>query len=274
MYITTSMIVMTKILLNYNRKEIMNKFKVGDEVRLVCGARNIANNLGDGNIYIVEGIKLDGIKLKGLFPYYHSSLFEIVEILKERNMSKFKVGDKVVRVSETYGKAIKGGVYEVSGVSDKGCLGNYGINLKGHEGVSGKFNYESSCFELYVDGVLSPLEAADAILHKEPLQEFCEHTGKWFDFACSLKGITLDMLQNTKFRRKPKTVIINGVEVTAPIDTVALGYPDKVWGFNLTFNSVYSTTGHTKRGLFWATEEGAQKALDAMLIPFKESDNE
>ena len=47
-------------------------------------------------------------------------------------MSKFKVGDKVVRVSETYGKAIKE-VYEVSGVSDKGCFGNWGINLKGHE---------------------------------------------------------------------------------------------------------------------------------------------
>ena len=37
-------------------------------------------------------------------------------------MNKFKVGDKVVRVSETYGKAIKGGVYEVSGVSDMNGL--------------------------------------------------------------------------------------------------------------------------------------------------------
>ena len=165
----------------------MRKFKVGDEVRLVVGARNIANNLGDGNIYIVEDIKSDGIKFKGLFPYYHSSLFELV---KERNMNKFKVGDKVVRVSETYGKAIKGGVYEVSGVSDKnGRADSCGINLKGHESVSGKFNYEPSGFDLYVDNILSPLEAANAILHREPLQEFCEHTGKWFDFTCSLKGV-------------------------------------------------------------------------------------
>ena len=183
-------------------------------------------------------------------------------------MNKFKVGDKVVRTSETYGKAIKGGVYEVSGVSDKAHLGSYGINLKGHEGVSGKFNYEASCFELYVDGVLSPLEAAEAILNKEPLQEFCEHTGKWVVFACSIKGITLDMLQNTKFRHKPKTVVVNGVEVVAPINTKSLDYPDKVWGLNLTRKSVYSTTGHTNRGLFWATEEDAQKALDAMLLPF------
>lgn len=183
-------------------------------------------------------------------------------------MKKFKVGDKVVRVSETYGKAIKGGVYEVSGVSDNEWAGSCGINLKGHGGVSGKFSYESSCFDLYDDSILSPLEAADAILHKEPLQEFCEHTGKWVVFACSLKGITLDMLQNTKFRRKPKTVIINGVEVVAPIDTKSLGYPNKVYGVNFSRKSVYDTTGHTDKGLFWATEEDAQKALDAMLIPF------
>ncbi|QFP93545.1 hypothetical protein [Edwardsiella phage vB_EtaM_ET-ABTNL-9] len=182
-------------------------------------------------------------------------------------MNKFKVGDKVVRVSETYGKAIRGGVYEVSGVSDKGCLGNYGINLKGHDGVSGKFTYEASCFELYIDGVLSPLEAADAILHKESLQEFCEHTGEWHDFACSLKGITLDMLQNTKFRRKPKTVVINGVEVVAPVELprYTVGYTP-----SLCHREV-QTASAGKGRIMWATEEDAQKALDAMLIPFKES---
>ena len=245
----------------------MNKFKVDDEVRLAVGARNIANNLGDGNIYIVEDIKLDGIKLKGLFPYYHSSLFELV---KERNMNKFKVGDKVVRVSETYGKAIKGEVYEVSGVSDNEWAGSCGINLKGHEGVSGKFNYESSCFDLYVEGVLSPLEAADAILHKEPLQEFCEHTGKWVVFACSLKGITLDMLQNTKFRRKPKTVIINGVEVVAPVEL-----PRYTEGYvpSICYREV-QTASAGKGRIMWATKEDAQKALDAMLIPFNKLNKE
>lgn len=184
-------------------------------------------------------------------------------------MKKFKVGDKVVRVSETYGKAIKGGVYEVSGVSDNEWAGSCGINLKGHEGVSGKFNYESSCFDLYVDGILSPLEAADAILHKEPLQEFCEHTGKWVVFACSLKGVTLDMLQNTKFRRKPKTVIINGVEVAAPAkkDDIEQYFYTVNFSENTvhTIDKVYIDNGFK---YYWATKEDAQKALDAMLIPF------
>lgn len=245
----------------------MNKFKVGDEVRLADGARNIVNSLGDGNIYVVGDIKSDGIKLKGLFPHYHSSLFELV---KERNMNRFKVGDKVVRVSETYGKAIKGGVYEVSGVSDNEWAGSCGINLKGHEGVSGKFNYESSCFDLYDEDVLSPLEAADAILHKESLQEFCEHTGKWSDFACSLKGVTLDMLQNTKFRRKPKTLNINGVEVVAPVEL-----PRYTEGYtpSLCYREV-QTASAGKGRIMWAKKEDAQKALDAMLIPFNNLNKE
>lgn len=186
-------------------------------------------------------------------------------------MNRFKVGDKVVRVSETYGKAIKGGVYEVSGVSDNEWAGSCGINLKGHEGVSGKFNYESSCFDLYVVGVLSPLEAADAILHREPLQEFCEHTGKWFDFVCSLKGITLDMLQNTKFRRKPKTVIINGVEVVAPAKKGDIEQYFYTVNFSEnivhTIDKIYINNNFKH---YWAKEEDAQKALDAMLIPFKQ----
>ena len=185
-------------------------------------------------------------------------------------MNKFKVGDKVVRVSETYGKAIKGGVYEVSGVSDNEWAGSCGINLKGHEGVSGKFNYESSCFDLYVDGILSPLEAAEAILNKEPLQEFCEHTGKWVVFACSLKGITLDMLQNTKFRRKPKTVIINGVEVIAPTDENSIGY--KFYVVDIPAEKVHDVHSKYVEDFkhYWATEEDAQKALDAMLVPFEQ----
>lgn len=252
-------------------RETMNKFKVGDEVRLVDGARNIVNNLGDGNIYVVEDIKADGIKLKGLFRYYHYILFEVVEILKGSSMNKFKVGDRVVRVSETYGKAIKGGVYEVSGVSNKGCLGNYGINLKGHEGVNGKFNYEASCFELYDDSILSPLEAADAILHKEPLQEFCEHTGEWVVFACSLKGVTLDMLQNTKFRRKPKTVVINGVEVVAPAkkDDIEHYFYTVNFSENIvhTIDKMYINNNFKH---YWATKEDAQEVLDAMLIPFSQ----
>ena len=140
-------------------------------------------------------------------------------------MKKFKVGDKVVRVSETYGKAIKGGVYEVSGVSDSGSCG---INLEGHEGVSGMFNYEASCFELYVDGILSPLEAAEAMLKDKDIEFLSEVSGEWRRVGRPYSQQCLKTLSKYKLRHKPKTVFINGVEVAAPINTVTLGYPDKV----------------------------------------------
>ena len=187
-------------------------------------------------------------------------------------MNKFKVGDEVVRVSETYGKAIKGCVYEVSDVSNKGSLFSYGINLKDHEVVGmGMFNYEASCFELYDDNILSPLEVAEAMLNGEDLL-YLNYLNNWAEAGKSL-DCSLKFLSKEKFKRKPKTVTINGVEVVAPIDTKSLGYPDKVWGLNLTRKSVYSSTGYTNEGLFWATEEDAQKALDAMLIPFQEDNN-
>ena len=83
-------------------------------------------------------------------------------------MSKFKVGDKVVRTGNTLGEAKKGGVYEVSEVSDNKYCASTGINLKGHpvEG-GGKFNYEESSFELYTEDHLTPLEAAEALLNRQ-----------------------------------------------------------------------------------------------------------
>lgn len=233
---------------------------------MVVESRNIANNLGDGNIYIVEGIKSDGIKLKGLFPYYHSSLFESVEILKENNMKKFKVGDKVVRVSETYVEAVKGGVYEVSEVSHNEWVGSYGINLKGHkvEGM-GKLNYESSCFDLYIDDVLSPLEAAEALMNKDKLQVFDSDANKWYGFHNELRNITLEDLKHIKLRRKPKTVIINGMEVVAPVEL-----PRYTEGYTPSLcHREVQTASAGKGRIMWTTKEDAQKALDAMLIPFK-----
>lgn len=250
----------------------MNKFKVGDEVRLVVEAINIANNLGDGIIYIVEGIKSDGIKFKGLFPYYHYSLFEKV---KEKDMNKFKVGDKVVRVSETYGKAIKGEVYEVSGVSDNEWAGSCGINLKGHEGVSGKFNYESSCFDLYVDGILSPLEAAEALLKGEELEVIISKSEEWQPLDKHQNSVTIKNLKRWKFRLKPKTVVINGVEVVAPANRDDI--EQYFYTVNFSENTVHIIDKvYIDKGFnyYWATKEGAQKALDAMLLPFKENNND
>ena len=186
-------------------------------------------------------------------------------------MKKFKVGDKVVRVSETYGKAIKGGVYEVSGVSDNGYFGSCGINLKRHEGVSGKFNYESSCFDLYDDNILSPLEAAEALMNRDNLQVFDSDANKWYGFHNELRNITLEDLKHIKLRHKPKTVIINGVEVVAPAKKNDIEQYFYTVNFSEntvhTIDKIYIDNGFN---YYWATKDDDQKALDAMLIYFEQ----
>ena len=182
-------------------------------------------------------------------------------------MNRFKVGDKVVRVSENYGKAIKGGVYEVSGVSDSGHFGSCGINLEGHEGVIGKFKYESSCFELYVDGILSPLEAAEALLKGDELEVITTKKGDWQPLDKHQNSVTVKNIKYWKFRHKPKTVIINGVEVASPVE---LPVGTKVWYPSVACKGLQKGSAGGGLSIYWLKEEDAQKALDAMLIPFKD----
>lgn len=187
-------------------------------------------------------------------------------------MSKFKVGDKVVRIASGYGEAIKGGIYEVSEVSDKSFLNSYGINLKGHETISGKFTYEASGFELYVEeaveDILTPLQAAESILNKDKLQVFDNDVNKWYRFHCELRDITLEDLKHIKLRLKPKTIFINGVEVPAPLKTLA----GRKSAFYIDlFRKVLVETlmpYDIKEELMWETKEDAQRVLDAMLLPF------
>lgn len=183
-------------------------------------------------------------------------------------MSTFKVGDKVIRTHPS-SKLVVGETYiikEILSIVPAIIL----------EGYSNMYNLDN--FELAEIGdsavntseILTPLQAAEAILNEDKLQVYDTDCNKWYTFSCGHRNITIEDLKHIKLRLKPKTILINGVEVPAPLDLAALGYPDKVYGLNLSHKSVYDTTGHTNRGLFWATEEDAQKVLDAILIPLNE----
>lgn len=187
-------------------------------------------------------------------------------------MNKFKVGDKVVRTAEKdFGEVRKGGIYEVSGVSNKCFTDNYGINLKGHGVTLGKFDYEASSFELYIEKdseeVLTPLQAAEAFLNGEDLL-YLNYLGNWVDAGKSLH-YSLDFLSKEKFKLKPKTILVNGVEVPAPLTKKP--NQEFIYFINLSKSRVYQlpteklTFNHK---YFWATKEGAQQVLNAMLIPF------
>ena len=113
---------------------------------------------------------------------------------------------------------------------------------------------------------MSPLEAAEAILNKDSLQVYDSDADKWYGFHNELRNITLEDLKHIKLRHKPKTIVINNVEVVAPAELprYTVGYTP-----SLCHREV-QTVSAGKGRIMWATEEDAQKALDAMLIPFEQ----
>ena len=182
-------------------------------------------------------------------------------------MSKFKVGDKVIRTGEDWCSVIKGKTYVVSELNSKDAIYD-SIYLEGLATY-----YMVNGFELYVEedmeGLLTPLQAAEAILNEDKLQVYDSDCDKWHTFYYFHRNITIEDLKHIKLRLKPKTMVINGVEVPVPLHKKpkegVLYFP------NISARNVTMTNaGNSFVELFWATKEDAQKVLDAMLIPFNE----
>lgn len=184
-------------------------------------------------------------------------------------MNKFKVGDKVKLKSgfsctnlnhiDTYTvRKSCDNVVELIGL--KYPYPEWGFNL-----------IEQSSDNPIATDILTPIEAAEAMLNKDNLQIYDSDDNKWREFLGELKNTTLGDLKHIKLRRKPKTVVINGVEVVAPMSLKEiLECKDRREGYviELAQRKVYSKR-ILQGQIVWATEEDAQKALDAMLIPFE-----
>lgn len=184
-------------------------------------------------------------------------------------MSKFKVGDKVKLKSgfsctnlnhiNTYTvRKSYDNVVELIGLEYP--YPEHGFNL-----------IEQSNDNPIATDILTPLEAAEALLNKDSLQIYDINDNKWYGFHSELRNITLEDLKHVKLRYKPKTVIINGVEVPAPLSKKPS--QEFIYFINLFKSRVYQlpteklTFNHKN---YWGTSEDARKALDAMLIPFKD----
>ena len=235
----------------------MNKFKVGDKVTLKEDMRSVY--LKHNQEYVVDKVFDDNLFVQGVDFKYNSKIFELV---KESNMNKFKVGDKV---------KLKSGTCCV----DLNHIDEYTVEKSCRNAVKviGKeLTYAVDVFRLYEEanesesGILSPLEAAEALMNKDKLQVFDSDANKWYGFHNELRNITLEDLKHIKLRHKPKTVVINGVEVVAPVELprYTVGYTP-----SLCHREV-QTASAGKGRIMWATEDDAQKALDAMLIPFNQ----
>ena len=242
----------------------MNKFKVGDEVRLKEDMRSIY--LKNNKEYIVDEVFYDKLFVQGVDFKYDSNIFELV---KESNMNKFKVGDKVKLKSslscinlnhiDTYTvRKSYDNVVEMIGLEHP--YPEHGFNL-----------IEQSNDNPIATDILTPLEAAEAMLNKDNLQIYNINDNKWREFLGELKNVTLEDLKHIKIRHKPKTVVINGVEVAAPVE---LPVGTKVWYPSVAYKGLQKGVAGGELSIYWLKEEDAQKALDAMLIPFEENDND
>ena len=187
-------------------------------------------------------------------------------------MSKFKVGDEVVRTHPS-SKLVVGETYII-----KEILSSIpAIILEGYSNMYNLDNFELAEIDSRVvdtSEILTPLQVAEALINGDDL-EYTYNGTIWMSAEQEYGEVFFYNDGVYKYRVKPKTIVINGVEVVAPLTRKPNQefiyfinfFKSRVYQLpteNLTFNHKY----------FWATKEDAQQVLNAMLIPFKEDGNE
>lgn len=239
----------------------MNRFKIGDKVKRIDFSNG---DIIAGEVYEVSKVSENGqlIAVKGgqeLCEYLSKNFV----LLEGKENLKIIVGDKVRLKSGV----ICCGLNHMTQYTVERVRCN-SVGLEGKDGVYDEsiFNIVKSNRELSCE-ILTPLQAAEAILNEEDLL-YLNYLGNWVDMGKCL-NYSLDFLSKEKIKLKPKTIIINGVEVPAPLTRK----PDQefVYFINVFKNRVYKlpteklTFNHKN---YWSTKEDAQEVLDAMLIPF------
>ena len=186
-------------------------------------------------------------------------------------MSKFKVGDKVrrtewvpVSLQTDYPVMQVGAEFIVDDICD-GTI----VYFK----ETGYVGWSASAFQKVEKPVVERLAAnvaAELLIEgTEPLQYYWR--GEWYDVEHP-HSVTVGRISKVPFRRKPKTVEINGSTVLAPLNLDTLNERQIVWVVSLAGDYVYETV-YTKDSIVkncWATKEDAQAVLDALLLPFKD----
>lgn len=185
------------------------------------------------------------------------------------NRNKFKVGDKVKLNSNIY-------CINLNHIDTYTVAKSYAdaITLIGFD-----YAYVANLFVLAeqvedtsnTSNILTPLQVAEALINKEAL-EYTYNGTLWMSVEQEDDEIFFYNDGVYRYRRKPKTIIINGFEVPAPLSEIPkegiVYYPNVARG-NIGMNYAKNIR-FTK--LFWRTREDAQKILDAMLAPFNDID--
>ena len=241
----------------------MSKFNVGDKVRRIKGFEG--DTLVIGNVYVVTYCDNNNLQVEGDTDKYAPEYFEIVQ-------TAIQVGDTVRRtewvpvslqtdypVMQVGATFIVKDVYEDLGLLYFDETGTVGWSSLGFQKVE----------EPVVERLAANVAAELLIEGTEPLQYYWR--GEWYDVEHP-HSVTVGRISKVPFRRKPKTIEINGVTVLAPLNLDTLNERQIVWVVSLAGDYVYETV-YTKDSIVkncWATKEDAQAVLDATLLPFKD----
>lgn len=180
-------------------------------------------------------------------------------------MSKFKVGDKVIRVQD------RADILGVGYIGTVTCVSQFGhIEVDDHP--YGYFHYKN--FEHYVEqptvdstAVLTPIKVFEYILAGTPLEYKVSTSTNAFEWADVQNPdcITAQHTRIAQYRVKPQTVKVNGIDVPKP---VKLPTGTWVWYPSVGCNVVQGGRVSNSLRTYWATKEDAQAVLDAILTSF------
>ena len=114
--------------------------------------------------------------------------------------------------------------------------------------------------------LISGKEALIAWANKIPIEYTSDALGEWFDVNNSN---TLGIFERSdfKFRLKPSTITINGIEVPAPFEPKS---GDMVWCLNelsekgCEARSAYDSDDFTAHIAYWRTEEEIKQVVAAL----------
>ena len=239
----------------------MSKFKVGDKVRRIKGFTG--DSLVIGNVYVVSYYAPCKVQVEGASGKYAPEFFELVQ------PEVIQVGDTVRRTeSVSVSLQIDYPVMQLGAefVVDDTCDGAI-VYFK----ETGSVGWSLSAFQKVEKPVperLAANVAAELLIEgTEPLQYYM--SGIWNDVHVPHVW-TIENLREVPFRRKPKTIEINGVTVLAPLNLENVQPKQEVWVVIIASEAVCKTTYREHIQNCWATKEDAQAVLDAMLLPFKD----
>lgn len=240
--------------------------KTGDGVKCI-------NNFGiwtlrEGHVYRVLDVRNTVIQVQGKHGctnWYKKDRF--IKIKEGNHMgtltkSEVKVGDKVVRISGT-GLRV-GAEFTVIGVRPDGAA----VRLKGQNGSW----FCMSTFSIVERVKPQPNVLTDDQVFKHladgvELEYFFD--GQWHKID-NPKGVSIQFIQTTQFRKKRELMEVNGVKVPKGV-TRAVHFDERGIGYGVSFNKreVFKAPLKQLNGtMYWTDPEDAHEVLCALLKPF------